>query len=622
MPSITDRSIQEVRTRASLREVVEPYTNLKRRGAEWLGLSPFSNEKTPSFYVNDEKGVFYCYSTGQGGDMFRFIQMKENLNFAEAVETLARRFGITLEYEATSGKEARSQSIRKELLEIHEIATDFFHSCFKTEHPDAAKVRDYWINDRGFQMATADAFKIGFSPPSGGKLLDNLRRRNFSPDALRQCGLFHGQHEQTDPSRLRPFFRGRLMVPIRDVQGRVVAFTARQLPFYEETITMRGKYINSPETPIFHKSDVLFNLDRARKHLKNTTDSQPALMVEGQLDAIRCTEAGLNCAVAPQGSAVTAPQLRLLTRYTRKLNVLLDGDPSGQKAALKMLPTALEAGLDLTFLPLADKQDPDDWFRQHGSEGLAMLEKNALAPMEFAHRMLFPADAQLSPSQRMEALQTLFLWIRKIEFHTVQQDYLSQIARLTGADRNSVERDFVDFGRHSTMPPTTGTEGDTPRAPAEQQLTKAESVLLFLALHNSQLAEPLSEIIDSEWINKSTNEGKILDRFLAEVREGEWSADSDPLSLADDDEQRNAISALLTTSHADYKDPLTVANQSLKSLFTASLNRRNESLDQQIANMPPTKHEAVNELYKQKIQLRKQRQLLPQVQLPFKSTDS
>src|SRR5690606_2834821 len=129
----------------------------------------------------------------------------------------------TIEYEVTSAKEAQTHSIRKELLEIHEIATDYFHTCFKADHPDAAKVRAYWTGDRGFKAETAEEFKIGFSPTNGGKLLDTLRRRNFSADALRQCGLFLSQHEQTDPSRLWPFFRGRLMIPIRDVQGRVVA---------------------------------------------------------------------------------------------------------------------------------------------------------------------------------------------------------------------------------------------------------------------------------------------------------------------------------------------------------------------------------------------------------------
>ncbi len=616
MPIISDRCIQEIRTRVSLREVVEPYVNLKRRGAEWLGLSPFSNEKTPSFYVNDDKGVFYCYSTGQGGDMFRFLQLKENLNFAEALETLARRFGITIEYEATSEKEAQTHSIRKEVLDIHDIATDYFHTCFKADHPDAAQVRKYWAEERGFKPETADEFKIGFAPQNGGKILEILRRRNFSADALRQCGLFLSQHEQTDPARLRPFFRGRMMIPIRDVQGRVVAFTARQLPFYDESVSMRGKYINSPETPVFHKSNVLFNLDRARKLLKGTSSSQPALMVEGQLDAIRCTEVGLLCAVAPQGSAVTEQQLRLLARYTRKLDVLLDGDPSGQKAALKMLPTALETGIDVTFLPLSGKQDPDDWFRQHGTDGLALLQQNALSPMEFAHRMLFPRDAQLSPSERMEALQTLFLWIRKIEFHTVQQDYLSQIARLTGADRNSIERDFIDYCRSSNLPASPAEPVNDSSPTVDQQLTKAESVLLFLALHQSNIAEPLSEIIDSEWINKNTHEGKMLDRFLAEVREGEWTDESDPLSLADCDEQRNIISALLTISNTDYKDPKGVANESLKTLFVAHINRRTEILDQKIANMPPSDHSAINELYKQKIQLRKQRNSLPHIELP------
>lgn len=618
MSIISARSIQEIRTRVSLREIVEPYTNLKRQGSEWVGLSPFSNEKTPSFYVNDEKGVFYCYSTGQGGDMFHFVQQKENLSFAEAVETIARRFGITLEYETVSGQQAQSQSFRKELLDIHEIATEYFHSCFTAKHPDAEKVRNYWTGERGFSMTTAEDFKIGFAPPSGGKLLDTLRARNFSPDALRQCGLFLGQHGQTDPSNLRPFFRGRLMIPIRDVQGRVIAFTARQLPFFEESVSMRGKYVNSPETPIFHKSEVLFNLDRARQHLKKSPDAPAALMVEGQLDAIRCVEAGLKFAVAPQGSAITSQQLHLLARYTHKLNVLLDGDPSGQKAALKMLPSALESGLDLVFLPLADNQDPDDWFRRNGKDGLQLLEKNALSPMRFAHRMLFPDNVNLAPSQRMEVLRTLFLWISKIEFHTVRQDYLAEIARLTGAERSGVERDFARFLRESSIAPSHPAPATAPGITIEQLLTKAETTLLFLALRNFHLAEPLSEIIDSEWINKNTHEGRILDRFLAEVREGEWHDTSDPLSLADCDEQKNFISALLTLSDSDYKDPVAAANQSLQKLFSAYLNRQNEALDQKIANLPASGQDAINALYKQKMQLRKQRQLLPRLQLQFK----
>src|SRR5208283_4809025 len=269
------------------------------------------------------------------------------------------------------------------LFDLHDQAAAHYHESFKAAGPAGDFMRAYWVNERRFSPELAAEFGIGAAAPDGGGLGAAILRRKYSEEAIRQCGLFFVRDDaMITTGALRPRFRGRLMIPIRDHQGRVVAFTARQTALTPEDDPAReAKYVNSPETPIFTKGNLLFNLDRARSHVG---EGRPFIMVEGQLDAMRCWQVGLTTTLAPQGTAITDTQLGLLRRYHPQIECFLDGDSAGQKAAMRLLPMALRAGLEVKFLVLQPGEDPDSLFRDRGLPAYEEIRGHALSAMAFA----------------------------------------------------------------------------------------------------------------------------------------------------------------------------------------------------------------------------------------------
>ncbi|TAG30916.1 MAG: DNA primase, partial [Verrucomicrobia bacterium] len=299
MPRLKDSCKQDLKLRISIVDVVARVATPRRAGgSKFKALCPFHQEKSPSFHFDADKGFYKCFGCGKAGDIFSFVQETEGLNFTEAVETLAQRFNVPLEYEeGVSGPSREERSLRQELFDLHEFATDHLHQAFKGAGEAAAWMRRYWTVERRFPSELADEFKIGLADPSGSGLGAAMLRKKFSEAAIRACGLFYLYDDALlTVQALRPRFRGRLMIPIRDHQGRVVAFTARQTALTPADDNSRdAKYVNSPETPIFSKSNLLFNLDRARAHVG---EGKPFVMVEGQLDALRCWSVGLKTAIA------------------------------------------------------------------------------------------------------------------------------------------------------------------------------------------------------------------------------------------------------------------------------------------------------------------------------------
>lgn len=459
MPLISRRSIDEIRSRADIVAFIGDYTGLRRSGSKWKGLSPFANENTPSFFVDPEKGFYYCFSTGQGGDIFKFLMARENLTFAESVERVAKRFGITVEYERGAPGGNGERSMRGELFDIHDFSAGYFSECFRGENEIGAKVREYWTRERGFDAETARVFRIGFLPKNGTRaFVEALKRKGFSVRAMAASGMFVGmERAPRTPESWLCRFEARLMIPISDIQGRVIAFTARKIP----EITPddgRGmnvaKYINSPETECFHKGSTLFNIDKAkdvfvnrRKGIEPADEffSAPFVLVEGQLDAIRCWTCGLRTAVAGQGTGITEEQLLLLRRYSDRLDCLLDADAAGQKAALRLAPLAFKVGLDLHFLSIPGGKDPDEFLMKNGAGGVPVILKSAVPAMHFIAKKFFPEREKLSPAQTQSALEEIYEIIASATSEVFRSDCLITLARIAGLERLAVERDFYRF---------------------------------------------------------------------------------------------------------------------------------------------------------------------------------
>lgn len=554
MPRIKASSIEELRHRVNIVDVVEPYVALKRSGSSYKGLSPFNPEKTPSFHVHPDKGFFYCFSSKNGGDMFRFVILMEQLEFPEAVEFIANRMNIPLEYEE-DGSPPEARSLRKELFEIHEIATDYFHQAFLAETESGKYIRHYWLNERGFSQELAQTFQIGFAPLDDTRLLERLRKKHYSSEALVRSGLFYGGEHS---SNLRLRFNARLMIPIRDIQGRVIAFTARQTKMTPQTHEVeKSKYINSPETPIFIKKQMLFNLDRARTAAK---DTGRFLLVEGQLDALRCFEQGIGHAVAPQGSAVSEEQILYLKRYANGLDCLLDADKAGRDAAMRVLPIALRCGIDVRFLPLPQGQDPDDLLRAGGEAAFTELEKHAENAMTFAVKTLLPNPITASSIEKQTALKKLYEIIRLCPSSVMQDDFIKEISRLTYIERGSLERDLRQFGGQRPQP-TTGINSKK----HSEWLTTAEDELLLLAINHPEVCHGVAHIIDHKWINTENPKGRLLARILVEYREDLWSGTETIDSLIENEEEQSIAYFLLNVKH-HYEEPTEVANKAIKAL--------------------------------------------------------
>jgi DNA primase len=604
MPVIKSTCVRDLKLRINLADVVSRVVSLKRMGTRFKGLCPFHSEKTPSFNVDADKGRYKCFGCGKAGDVISFVQETEQLSFTEAVETLGQRFGIVIEYEEGGGPSHEERSLRQELFDLHEQAADFFHENFRLSGPAGDFMRTYWTEQRRFPPELAEEFKIGAASPEDSGLAARLLKRHYSEDALRQCGLFFTREGQPlSAGTLRPRFRGRLMIPIRDHQGRVVAFTARLTALTPaDDPAHEAKYVNSPETPIFSKGHLLFNLDRARSAVG---EGRPFVLVEGQLDALRCWQVGLKSAVAPQGTSMTEGQLALLRRYHTQLECFFDSDSAGQKAALRLLPLALKAGMEVRFLALAgaEKIDPDLLFLERGLPAYEELRRGSLSAMAFACRAVLPAAAEASPEQKSRAAQAVLDIIAAAESEVARTEFVAEAAGHLRLQPAALQREYERTrGRAAAMaarqaPPRRTEEENGKPVPAEgaPSFAKAsaggaagatpEHHLLLLLLHYETLGQPLSRVLPHDWIDAHHPAGVLLNRFLGAFEHESWPGREHLDDLLETPEERALVASLLFDAPS-LDDPAKVAQEGLRLLRARTIEPRLRQIELALANAP------------------------------------
>ena len=586
MPTISKQSIETIKAQLNLVDVVSPYVQLKQSGRSWVGLSPFTQEKTPSFYVHPDKGFFKCFSTGEGGDCYSFIMKLENLEFYEAVEFLSQKYAIPIQYEKGQHS-AKELSIRKQILEIHSIASEWFHKQF-IESEEAEGVRSYWHDHRKFTLEIAREHRIGYAPICSNALAEILDRKQFSLDAMKASGLFFSSDRDRDTRRLRSRFRGRLMIPIRDINARVIAFTARQLEQTpEDDPSHKAKYVNSPETLIFHKSKLLFGLDHARKYL----DQSPYfILVEGQLDAIRCWSVGLHTAIAPQGTAITEEQLILLRRYqTPKIECLLDGDAAGRKAALRTLPLCFKVGTEFSYLSLPEKTDPDDLLREGGAVALEALRAEAFGPIQLLLKELLPNGGSSSTQEKIKASQKIFELLIELKSEIAQEDYLQTVSKIAQISLNSLTRDFAAYKSQrakqnafkNQYSPKETQSNPNPGKIEDLPLTHTNWELLYLTLNYPQYGKQIAYVIDAELIDSDNTAGRFLKKVLAYFHESNEQSTIDTESLIENNQERQLL-ADIHTRELEVEDPVTLINSCIRTLKKMSLNKKKSVLTQKI----------------------------------------
>jgi DNA primase len=394
------------------------------------------------------------------------------------------------------------------------------------------------------------------------------------------------------------------MIPIRDHQGRVVAFTARQLELTPPDDPAReAKYVNSPETPIFTKSNLLFNLDRARTH---AGDGHPFVLVEGQLDALRCWSVGLKTAIAPQGTSITEGQLALLRRYHSQVECFFDSDAAGQKAALRFLPMALKAGLEVRFLMLAgaEKLDPDLLFLEKGLAAYDEVRKGSLGAMPFACAALLPNPHAAPLEQRLKALEQIAEIVQQAPSDIAQHALLVEA---TGCLQIPAGQTARNLGALLGRRPGGGREPVNPGARlAPDSHTKGyEEHLLYICLHNEPLMQQLSQHLAPDWIDTSATAGRLLDRVLAEVVHNGWHGRESLDQLLETEEEKTLAATLLFQAPGD-EDWVKIANEGLRHLQKRFLEPKKQQIELEIASKGAIGDPTLPSLLKQRTDITRQ----------------
>jgi DNA primase len=361
MPRIAEESIRKVADASDIVEIIQGYFPLKRAGTSWRAICPFHKEKSPSFHVNPSRQSFHCFGCGAGGGVFRFVMDYEHLDFPSAVRKLAQRAGIVLE-EDNDPAEQHRRDLRGRLMELHRETAAWFHlNLLRNREADHA--RDY-LKKRGIAKETAVTWQIGYAPDGWETLRNWALGKGFTREELVQGGLLTVREGDERGGYDR--FRDRLMFPIRNDYGEVIAFSGRILNDSQK----EAKYVNSPETPVFSKGRVLFGLDKSKRPM---IEAGEAVVMEGQIDLISAFEQGVTNVVAPQGTAFTAEQARLLRRFVERVILCFDSDTAGQNAVEKSLPALLSAGIGVKVASLPRGEDPDSLIRRQGVEAFRTL---------------------------------------------------------------------------------------------------------------------------------------------------------------------------------------------------------------------------------------------------------
>ena len=417
-----------MRDSVDIYDLVSGYVSLKKAGKNWLGLCPFHSEKTPSFNVNPAKQIFHCFGCGVGGDAFKFLELQEGLIFPEAVKQLAGRAGILLPESRPRADEKKSDDERKALLKITAEAADYFRREF--EGPAGSAARAY-LSKRGLNDAVIKEFSLGYARPEWDGLLKHLRQKGHTPALLEKAGLIV---KRSEGEGHYDRFRGRIIFPIRDISGQVIAFGGRVM---DDSLP---KYLNSPETPLYSKSNVLYCLDQAKEPARK---QGYFIIVEGYLDAIACHQYGAKNAVATLGTALTDGHLRLMRRFAQKLMLIFDPDPAGVKATLRGFELFAGSGMKVNVVSLPDGDDPDTFLKKKGYEAFAACLRGSVKFMDFVLAQVVKDGAAAPIDEKVEREAEMLRFIAKLPSGIEQDHYLKKTAEALNVDEVTLRQDMA-----------------------------------------------------------------------------------------------------------------------------------------------------------------------------------
>jgi DNA primase len=551
---------QTVKQQADIVRVIGEYVRLKKAGAQnFSGLCPFHGEKTPSFSVHAGRQFFHCFGCGQSGDVFTFIQKIENVSFPEAVRTVAQKCGIPLpKREFSSPEEAAEHRQRARLIELHEAATAWFEEQLRSGEGAAARA---YLAQRGMDEKGIARFRIGYAPDSFHALRERLQGM-ADAETLRLSGLFSWkEQEEGKPGPLYDKFRKRITFPIANESGKVIAFTARALDSGEKA---GPKYMNSPETPLYSKGHVLFNLDKARQAIR---DADFAVLVEGQMDCISAYLAGITNVLATSGTAFTEMQARLLARYSQRVIVNFDPDTAGANAAEKSIGLLTEEGFEVKIVSLEGGLDPDRYIRERGVRAYMEALRGARRYQDYLierARLLFPPR---SPEAKVKALNYLLPHIRRVPNRIARDEFASDASQALGIDSALLREELKQ---------AVAKRRDFVSTAKSYPLTRAEQILLM-----AFAADPASEAHRAAAAALQQHEGDFarvrddVHQMLQLLRTRPPGCDA--LAAMQQPEQRQMLASLFVSVH-DAEPGIHEVNAAVETVRRISLEQQQRSL--------------------------------------------
>jgi len=521
--------VEQVRHATDIVDVIGSYVPLKKSGAKFKALSPFNKEKTPSFYVDPARQIFKCFSSGHGGDVFKFLMVLENLTFPEAVRRLAQRAGIVIPESGPQDPEARGK--REELHALYAAVAVWWHKLLRSD-PAAEPARQY-LKSRDFPDSLADEFGLGYAPDSFDATMKWARKAGYSPEAL-ETGKLVGTSER---GTTYDFFRGRLMIPIHNDSGEVVAFSGRLL----DPEAKAQKYVNSPETPIFVKSRILFGLNKTKRPI---IEAGSAILCEGQIDLMRCWQHGIRNVVAPQGTAFTDPHARILKRIAKEVVICFDADRAGQAAAQRTIDVLLKEDLQVRIARIPQGEDPDSLLRKNPVEVFETILREA---KDFTRHLLDVACEQediASPRGRGLVAVKMAQVIAKIPNAVQRESFLLEVARRLQVTRSVLEEEVRKAEtqirraeqQHRDYPASTSTVPEEAAAEAELEPIHAAPVveaMVSLLLTNPELVPQVSRQLDPVWL-EGFDGAEVLLQLLDAHAHDAFETASQFMELCDD----------------------------------------------------------------------------------------
>lgn len=553
MPRIDQETVRKILDTADIVEVVSDFVKLKRSGANYMGLCPFHNERTPSFSVSKAKGVCKCFSCGKGGTPVGFIMEHEQLSYAEALRWLANKYNIEIKERELTAEEIAQASERESMLALNEFALQFFENKL-FESDEGRTIGSSYFRNRGLTDAAIKRFRLGYSPEARDALASEAMKKGYSPELLASTGLC----SRNDRGNLYDRFRGRVLFPVFTLSGKVVAFGGRTLKS-DKTI---AKYVNSPESSIYHKSSELYGLYQARRAI---VQKNKCILVEGYMDVISMSQRGVENVVASSGTSLTDGQIALIHRFTQNVTVIYDSDPAGIKASLRGIDMLLAQGLNVKVLLLPEGDDPDSFAKAHSLEEIeAYMQANETDFIRFKTKILLDGLAANDPVARAGVINSIAKSISVIPDRVIRSEYTKECSRLMQTDEEIVTLQVAKYANENaeksqttkipetsqehTKEPTVVTR-PTGRAVTDRlaYLRPAEMEVARLLVRYGLLT--VAQVVDSE--------GEVRDLSVLDYVVNEFN--SDDISFANPDLAKIFLSIQALSQAWDLELPVAMA---------------------------------------------------------------